>query len=96
MTWVEAMAAGKPVIASAVAGPVDHIANGLTGMLVPPGDAAALATAARRLMEDRGLAIKLAAAAREAVMTQFTWDHAAARTGAVIRDVLAAGAPPRR
>jgi glycosyltransferase involved in cell wall biosynthesis len=50
---IEAMLSGLPVIASAVSGTPDVIEDGVTGWLVPPGDAAALTAALRRLYADR-------------------------------------------
>ena len=61
----EAMAHGRPVVASAVGGLVDHVEDGVTGLLVPPGDVAALRAALKRLLADAGLRARLGAAARE-------------------------------
>ena len=52
-TIVEAMAAARPVVATAVGGVPDAVAAGRTGTLVPPGDAAALARAMDALLADR-------------------------------------------
>ncbi|MBN2251410.1 MAG: glycosyltransferase family 4 protein [Candidatus Altiarchaeota archaeon] len=52
---VEAMASGKPVIASRTGGVTDIVDDGITGLLVEPGDAAALANALRKLIKDRQL-----------------------------------------
>ena len=49
---LEAMAIGKPVVATETVGTVDYIESGETGLLVPPGDAEALATAMDRLHRD--------------------------------------------
>jgi glycosyltransferase involved in cell wall biosynthesis len=49
---VEAMAAGNPVVATAVGGSVDAVVDGLTGLLVQPGDPAGLAAALSRLVAD--------------------------------------------
>jgi len=49
---LEAMAAGRPVVASATGGIVDLVVDGQTGLLVPPGDAAALAAALTRLVRE--------------------------------------------
>jgi glycosyltransferase involved in cell wall biosynthesis len=52
---VEAMQAGRPVIASAAGGLADIVVDGETGVLTPPGDPTALAAALRRLLADEGL-----------------------------------------
>jgi len=49
---LEAMAAGRPVVASRVGGLADVVVDGRTGLLVPPDDDAALATALARILED--------------------------------------------
>jgi glycosyltransferase involved in cell wall biosynthesis len=67
MTAREAMAHGRPVVATAVGGLVDAIEDGVTGLLVPPGDPAALRAALERLLDDRPLRERLGAAARARV-----------------------------
>jgi glycosyltransferase involved in cell wall biosynthesis len=61
---LEYMAAGRPVVATSVGANPELIADGVHGLLVPPGDAAALAGAVGRLLADRGLARRLGEAAR--------------------------------
>jgi glycosyltransferase involved in cell wall biosynthesis len=60
---LESMAAGVPVVATAVTGVVDVVTDGETGLLVPPGDAAAAAAATARLLRDPPLRARLAGAA---------------------------------
>lgn len=55
LSVMEAMAAGRPVVATAVGGVPEIVRDGETGLLVPPGDVAALAGAMRRLARDPGL-----------------------------------------
>lgn len=55
MTALEAAAAGRAVVASAVGGLLEVIEDGVTGLLVPPGDVAALASAIRRLCDEPDL-----------------------------------------
>jgi glycosyltransferase involved in cell wall biosynthesis len=63
-TVLEAMSAGKPVVGTRVVGIQEFIADGETGLLVPPDDPAALAQALLRLRRDAALGPRLAAAAR--------------------------------
>ena len=61
---IEAMAAGRPVVASAVGGLPELIADGEHGLLVPPADAAALAAALARCLGDPALRARLGASGR--------------------------------
>lgn len=61
----EAMAHGRPVVASAVGGLPDAVEDGVTGLLVPPGDPTALRAALDRLLGDVPLRARLGSAARE-------------------------------
>jgi glycosyltransferase involved in cell wall biosynthesis len=65
MSILEAMAAGLPVVASNVGGVPELVADGETGLLVPPGDPQALAAALRRLVENEDLRRRLGARGRE-------------------------------
>jgi glycosyltransferase involved in cell wall biosynthesis len=56
---------GRPIIATATAAARDYVTEDVNGMLVPPGDVAALAAAIRRLDTDHALLTRLAAGARE-------------------------------
>jgi glycosyltransferase involved in cell wall biosynthesis len=79
LTALEAGAYGRAVIASASGGFLDSVVDGETGLLVPPGDEAALAAALDRLASNADLAAQLGAAGRERVTTHFRWaDHYAA------------------
>jgi glycosyltransferase involved in cell wall biosynthesis len=96
---VEAMASGCPVINTAIPGSgvawvSRHLESGLT---VPVGDAAALAAAARRLLDEPGLRDSLAAGARDRAARDFGADRMAERTLEVYRQALtAAGGEARR
>jgi glycogen(starch) synthase len=59
---VECLAAGTPCVVSALGGLLDVVTDGVEGLHVPPGDAAALARAIQRLLEDDGLRLRLGAA----------------------------------
>ncbi len=71
-TIQEAAASGLPVVAPAAGGPVDLVQDGVTGYLVRPGDAAALAGAAARLAADPAARAAQGRAARERVLAR-TW-----------------------
>ena len=70
---LEAMNHGTPVIASRVGGIPDIVEDGVSGLLVPPGDAEALAAAVRRLRDDPALARGLGEAGRRRLREQFGW-----------------------
>jgi glycosyltransferase involved in cell wall biosynthesis len=61
---LEAQAAGRPVVASALPGLAAFVEDGVTGLLVPPGDPPALARQTRRLLDDADLARRIGHAAR--------------------------------
>jgi glycosyltransferase involved in cell wall biosynthesis len=63
MVALEAMEAGRPVVASSVGGLTDLVVHGESGLLVPPGDKAALRGAIARLLGDRSLADRMGVAA---------------------------------
>ena len=81
-TVLEAMASGRPVVATTSGGIVDLIADGHNGLLVPPGDEGRLAAAMARLLSDADLRARLAAGARERVR-RFTASAVAERLEAV-------------
>ena len=76
----EAMAFGRPVVATSVGGLVDAVEDGSTGLLVPPRDPAALRSALERLLADPELRGRLGAAARERARESFSWEAATAAT----------------
>lgn len=71
-TLLESMAAGVPVVATAVGGNPEVIEHGTSGLLVPPRDSAALAAATARLLEDRELAARLGQAGMRRVRELFS------------------------
>jgi glycosyltransferase involved in cell wall biosynthesis len=81
---IEAQGCGCPVIAADVAAVRDTVANGETGLLVPPGDAAALADRIVEVLNDLQLAGKLGAGGRRAALSAFDWERCADR----YRDIL--------
>jgi glycosyltransferase involved in cell wall biosynthesis len=70
---LDAMSCGKPVVGSTVAGNPLAIKDGETGLLVPEGDAAALATALARLAADPALAARMGAAGRCRIEHELGW-----------------------
>lgn len=72
MALLEAMVAGKAIVASATAGIPEAIANGREGILVPPGDLDALAAGLRTLLTDPVRRRELAAAALARAYREFT------------------------
>lgn len=71
VSLMEAMAAGVPVVSCRVSGIPELVEDGVTGLLVPPGDPAALAGAIARVLGDGALASRLVLAARERVEREF-------------------------
>lgn len=89
ITLVEAMRMGRPLIVTDGIGSRDYVADGSTGLLVPPRDPAALATAMRRLWDDGALRTRLASGARRFAEESLS-DEAAADALARILDMVAA------
>jgi glycosyltransferase involved in cell wall biosynthesis len=79
MGLLEAMAAGVPVVASAVGGVPEVVVDGISGFLAAPGDRATLARLVRKLLLDRQAGERVGAAARETVRVRFAPDKALAR-----------------
>jgi glycosyltransferase involved in cell wall biosynthesis len=100
MTVLEAMAAGLPVVASAVGGIPELVVDGETGLTFRAGDADALAAALARLLDDPALRRRLGAAGRARLERVYSLD--ACRRAHVelywrelaVRGLIAAGAPP--
>jgi glycosyltransferase involved in cell wall biosynthesis len=84
---LEAMAAGAAVISTPVGAIPDAIRDGETGLLVPPGDSAALARAIQRLIDDPGLRARLAANAGRRFQAMFTIDRTADEVAALYREL---------
>jgi alpha-maltose-1-phosphate synthase len=77
---LEAMACGCAVVAAGVGGIPEVVADGVTGLLVPPGDETALAAAVNALIRDPGRAASLGARGRERAVAEFSWSSIAAQT----------------
>ena len=87
---LEAMAAARPVIATAIGGTDEAVVHGETGLLVPPGDSVALATAIKLVLTDRGLADHLAMAGRARVEREFSAEAMLDRVTKLYDEVLTA------
>jgi glycosyltransferase involved in cell wall biosynthesis len=85
----EAMANGRPVVASAVGGLLDLVVDGETGLLVPPRDVPALRGALERLLADRKLRRRLGEAGRERIREHFSWPAVTEATIAAYKDAAA-------
>ncbi|MGD8922417.1 MAG: glycosyltransferase [Candidatus Zixiibacteriota bacterium] len=72
---LEAGACGRPVVASRVGGVPEVVVDGKTGLLVPPGDADALAEAILRLADDRKSMAAMSREGYEFVRENFTWEE---------------------
>jgi len=90
----EYMAAGRPIVASAIGQLNDVLEHDKTALLVPPGDVAALAQAIGRLRDDTTLAARLGAAAHAAAAQRHSWRHRIADLGRIL-ETLGAGAATR-
>lgn len=74
---LEAMSSRTCVIASRMGGIPELVADGETGLLVPPGDPQALSAAMARLIGDHALRVRLSKAARRAVLERFSYERLA-------------------
>jgi glycosyltransferase involved in cell wall biosynthesis len=84
---IEAAACARPLIATDVPGCREVITDGVDGLLVPARDAAALARAIARLLDDPELARKLGAAAHEKALAEFDERRVIERTLAVYEEI---------
>ncbi len=85
LAYLEAQAAGLPVVAQAVAGVPEVVRHDVTGLLTPPGDVAAYAAALDRLLADDALRQDMARAARRFVVEDCAIDRAAQRLDEILR-----------
>jgi glycosyltransferase involved in cell wall biosynthesis len=85
---VEAMACGVPVVATSAGALSEIVEDGVSGILVPPGDAHALNDALRRLLSDPDLCRRMGEAGRQRAVEYFTWRQTAMRTAKVYEEVV--------
>lgn len=84
----EAMACGVPVIVTDLPGQADIVTRHTCGVVVPPRDPDAVASAVARLAGDPAIAGSMGRLGRRAVLDHYSWDAASAKTDAILRSVL--------
>ena len=82
------MAAGAPVVATRVGGTPEAVQDGVTGLLVPPGDPGALARAIDRLLSNPELAETLGQSGRHLVRRHFSLDQMVQATEGLYHTLL--------
>jgi phosphatidylinositol alpha-mannosyltransferase len=92
---LEAMSAGRPVVASSIPGYAAVVRDGVDGVLVPPGDPVALAEALDGVLADAAKARAMGEAGRERAR-RYDWPVVAAEVEAVYMNAIATGRPSRR
>ncbi len=85
---VEAQLAGRAVVATSVQGHLETVRHDETGLLVPPGDAGAMADAAERLLRDDALADELAERGREEALASFTAERYRSQVLGLLRGLV--------
>jgi starch synthase len=90
---LEAMACGAAVVASRVGGIPEVVADGQSGILVPPGDPVALAAALKALAGDPDRAAAMGRRGRERAVAEFSWASVAAQTAGLYSELAAAREP---
>ena len=88
LVFLEAMAMGVPVVGTRVIGSEDAVDDGVTGLLVPYANAAALATAVRSILESPELAGRLREAAADRVRRVYSREQCAAQVEGLYRELL--------
>jgi len=85
---LEAMAAGKPVVATSVGGTPEAIVDGETGLLIPPRNPEALASAIIRLLKNPELRTKMGRAGKERVLKQFSILRMVTKTQQLYKELM--------
>jgi glycosyltransferase involved in cell wall biosynthesis len=86
LTLTEALAFGRPVVATSVGGVPELVEPGVTGYLVPPNSPSELADALKRVLEQPELARKMGERGREKVRTDYNVERATARLAALLQE----------
>jgi len=87
---IEAMAFQKPIVASSIPGVLDMVEDGVSALLVPPGDPVALGAAIDRVLDDEALGARLGRAAASTARERFSVERMGAQTLTYLDQVLAA------
>jgi len=87
---MEAMSMGVPVIATAIGGSLDQVADGVTGFLIPPSDPQALAEKIELLIRDPALRSRMAQAGPERIGQTFSLEGMVQRLERLYREILPA------
>lgn len=85
---LEAMAAGKPVVATSVGGLTESVIDGVTGFIVRPQDSSTLAEAIAKLVQDSALAAEMGKRGRERVVQNFSLEQMARQNESYYYDLL--------
>lgn len=96
LIYHEAMQYGKPVVGCSTGGVPETVAHGVEGLLVPPGQAAALRDALAQLMGDAGLRERMGAAGRRRVYEECNYRTMAARLEQIYGETIAVAGPVSR
>jgi glycosyltransferase involved in cell wall biosynthesis len=88
---LEAMSAGLPVVATAIAGNEELISPGINGWLAPSEDPLALQQSLRKVLSDPEQLKKMGIASRQRVATSYTWDATADQYLALLENILEGG-----
>ncbi len=95
LVLMEAMAYGLPCVSTTVGAIAEEVAHDESGLLVPPGDSAALAAALLRILRDPAYGARLGRAGRQRVEQQLNWDQVVARMAPVLDRLAPASPEPR-
>ena len=93
---MEAMAAGKPVVATNVGGVTELVRDGVSGRVLAPGDVDALRTAIDGLLNDAAARERMGAAGRETVTAEYDASEEAARLGILLVSAMSGAAHPAK
>lgn len=88
MVTLEAMAMAKPIVATSIDGITEQISDGVDGILVPPGDSAALSRAVTAILRDQTLGRNMGKRARQTVETKFPVEKMVAETEKVYQSLI--------